>query len=471
MNLIGSSNALRQIGIDYLDDKADERPSALELCDRMQVLKESSAYHNSSTENSIDRMKDRELRILREQVDRLQQDVFAEEQRNKQLRVVSEELAKDGEEKERQLELLYQQLQERDEQLQVMSKSRTRGHCEERQYTESTGAEAQTRANQRKMDWKEAGRAPRGMIASCNAAVDGTTNTMYVNPPEASYVLTPRHKIYAFDSTNLTWYQLPNCPSHDCPSVIVGDLLTVIGGNQGSSVTNKLLSLTRESDGRAHGQWKWSEEFPPMPTKRFGQTALNTGTVLIVAGGMGEERTRLKTVEVMNIETQQWFSVVDLLEPLLHSFSAVIGDHVYLQGGWGKDKTFTKSVFTCSVTTLLLSRSSSKSLGTRLVSSLARSNRTTVWNRIANIPVADSTCASFGGKLLAVGGTQDSKDKPTSAIHMYSSSTNSWEIIGHMPTPRYWCYVAALCDDQLVVAGGMTDKGVTDTVEIAVCRN
>ena len=40
-----------------------------------------------------------------------------------------------------------------------------------------------------------------------------------------------------------------------------------------------------------------------------------------------------------------------------------------------------------------------------------------------------------------------------------------------MPTPRYWCYVAALRDDQLVVAGGMTDKGVTDTVEIAVCRN
>ena len=138
---------------------------------------------------------------------------------------------------------------------------------------------------------------------------------------------------------------------------------------------------------------------------------------------MGEERTRLKTVEVMNIETHQWSSAVDLLEPLFHSFSAVIGDRIYLQGGWGRDKTFTKLVFTCSVTSLLLS-CSSKSLGTRFLSTLSRSNRTTVWNRIADIPVTDSTCVSLHGKLLVVGG-EDSENKPTSAIHMYDSTTNS----------------------------------------------
>ena len=124
------------------------------------------------------------------------------------------------------------------------------------------------------------------MIASCNAAVDGST--MYVNPPKASCVLTSKHKVYAFDTTNSTWFKLPNCPTHDCPIIIVSDLVTVIGGNQGSCVTNKLLSLTREGSELVR---KWNEEFPPMPTKRFGQTAVNAGTVLIVAGGMGEERT------------------------------------------------------------------------------------------------------------------------------------------------------------------------------------
>ena len=457
IDLISYDNTLRQIGIDCLNDEADERPSALDLCDRMRVLKESSAYYNSLTERSTDKShveREKELRILREQVDNLQQEVFAEKQKNEQLKTLSEQLAKERRDKERQLELLHQQIQKINHELILKSKT----HSQESEYKVSTGAEARISANQGKLIWEQKGRAPRGMIASCNAAVDGST--MYVNPPEASYVLTPRHKVYAFDTTNSTWFQLPICPTHDCPIVIVGNLVTVIGGNQGSSVTNKLLSLTGESR-------EWREEFPPMLTKRFGQTAVNTGTVLIVAGGMGEERTRLKTVEIMNIETKQWSSAIDLPEPLFHSFSAVIGDHIYLQGGWGKDKTFTKSVFTCSVTTLILSRCS-KSLGTRFVSALSRSNKTTVWNRIADIPVSDSTCVSLGGKLLAVGG-EDSEDKPTSAIHMYNSSTNSWEVISHMPTPRYWCYVTALPDDHLMVVGGMTDKGVTDTVEIAKC--
>ena len=188
-------------------------------------------------------------------------------------------------------------------------------------------------------------------------------------------------------------------------------------------------------------------------------------TVLIVAGGMGKERTRLKTVEVMNIETHQWSSAVDLLEPLFHSFSSVIGDRIYLQGGWGGDKTFTKLVFMCSVTSLLLS-CSSKSLGIRFLNTLSRSNITTVWNKIADIPVTDSTCVSLCGKLLVIGG-QDSEDKPISAVHMYDSTTNSWEVISHMPTPRYWCYTAALSNSHLMVVGGMTNKGVTDTVEIS----
>ena len=131
------------------------------------------------------------------------------------------------------------------------------------------GAEQQIKADERKWEWKHVGKAPRGMIASFNPAVNG--KTVYVRPPDASYVLPPRDSIYAFDTTNSMWSQLPNCPAHDCPSVIIGNLLTLIGGNQGSRVTNKLFSLTGESSCR-----RWCEIFLPMPTKRFGQTALNT---------------------------------------------------------------------------------------------------------------------------------------------------------------------------------------------------
>jgi hypothetical protein len=41
----------------------------------------------------------------------------------------------------------------------------------------------------------------------------------------------------------------------------------------------QLFSLTGEGSGR-----RWSEEFPPMPTKREASMALCTGAALIVAG-------------------------------------------------------------------------------------------------------------------------------------------------------------------------------------------
>ena len=47
-------------------------------------------------------------------------------------------------------------------------------------------------------------------------------------------------------------------------------------------VTNQLFSFTMEG-----GVRRWTEKFPPMPTKQWGATALCTGTALIVAGGVG----------------------------------------------------------------------------------------------------------------------------------------------------------------------------------------
>ena len=57
---------------------------------------------------------------------------------------------------------------------------------------------------------------------------------------------------------------------------------------------------------------KWVEKFPPMPTRRVFATAVCTGTVLIVAGGMRENCEDLTTVEVLNTENSQWSTAADL---------------------------------------------------------------------------------------------------------------------------------------------------------------
>ena len=85
----------------------------------------------------------------------------------------------------------------------------------------------------------------------------------------------------------------------------------------------------------------------------------------------------------------------------------------------------------------------------------------------ADLPVTRSTCESFRGQLLAIGGEDDS-GKPTTAVHMYDATTNSWEIISHMTTGRYRCFTVVLPNNQLMVVGGMSGEQsvMTDTVEV-----
>ena len=116
-------------------------------------------------------------------------------------------------------------------------------------------------------------------------------------------------------------------------------------------------------------------------------------------------------------------------------------------------------MYTCSVHVLIQS----------CVSFLAsiRNRGARVWKEVAApSPVKWTTCVSVHGQLLTIGG-KDSDKKPTTAVHMYNPTTDSWEVISHMGTPRWQCIVAVLPNNQLVVVGGYTAANETDLVEFA----
>ena len=51
---------------------------------------------------------------------------------------------------------------------------------------------------------------------------------------------------------------------------------------------------------------------------------------------------------------------------------------------------------------------------------------------------------------------------------MYNPTTDSWEVISHMGTPRYNCIAAVLPNNQLMVVGGYTNGEIKiDSVELA----
>ena len=304
--------------------------------------------------------------------------------------------------------------------------------------------------------WRKSGRAPEKMRRGA-AVVDG--RVVYFKSGGSSVV-------HAYDSPTQQWSTLPKCPQVDFSLAVVSGLLTAIGGMLSGEATNTLLSLTGEDRGR-----KWSKEFPPMPTKRWLTAAVCSANCLIVAGGTTGEgllKDNLPTVEVMDTETCQWLTARSLPHPFGCASATICGDRLYLLGGCDTND-MTKSLLTCSVPDLLHPNQppSVPSLGERLKRALLLADQWQVWQKVADVPVYRSTCTTINGQLLAVGGW-DSNCSATGAVYRYNPTSNSWEVISHMPTARDQCLVAVLPSSELMVVGGCPSTiSKTDTVEIA----
>ena len=477
---VDPNHPLLPIAIDCLKDRDVERPSAQQLCERVAALKETSKYKNAYERVNDNSGKDGEC----EQIQSLQRNLEEKNhvvdqkdaiisEKEQQLRQYREELTQQVEqhrdmnqiiqrlemeknqavqekvEKERQLGRVNQQLEESERLIADFRKRNTeleeqlsvRNQAQEQKFNVKVNSGVVGRANI-KLGWREGEKAPCQMGRYYDTVVDDST--VYCRHGT-------NNKIYAYHIPSSNWSPMPDCPPRSGFAIaIISGLLTTIGG-YGNDVknTNKLFSLTREGSDR-----KWTEKFPPMPTKRYGVSAVCTGTALIVAGGAGDNEQSLKTVEVLNTETRQWHTATDLPEPLAESSLTLCGDIVYLLGGYNKGYDGTNSVYSCSLSSLLLP-TGSKSLVELLVSTLTQSTRDSTWNRVADLPVIFSTSVTLHGRLLAIGG-KDSDNKPTTAVRMYQPTTNSWEVISHMTTTRYRCLAAVLPDNQLMVVGGWT---------------
>ena len=493
ISTIDPNDTLLKVALDCLKDRDVERPSAQQICERVVALKEDPRYSESvkvvearsSAEQGRSDGRDRELRSLRQQhsqqVQELQQIIQSQTNRleeknqtiaeNEQVLVYNQETIAELKREKKQLEMasnqiiegknrelghVYQQLKKSQHALAQLSRQVT--EIDQLTNTESetskdsnkhdqlkpgagmeSKSELQKSGDWIKMAWREEEKAPCEMGNASNAVVDAGT----------VYVRVEKH-MYSYCSNTSTWSKLPDSPLYNCPSVIINNLLTLVGGfDRSDTLTNQLFSLTGEGSGR-----RWTEEFPPMPTKRRGSTALCTGTALVVAGGRKNDLFVIQTVEVLNTETLQWSTAADLPQPLSSASAAVCGDRVYILA--------ESCVYTCSIITLIQTHKS-------YLASM-RNRGTVLWKEVAVPPVKHTTCVSIHGRLLAVGGV-DSYYKSTTAIHMYNPVTDSWEVVSHMGTPRCLCVAAVLPNNQLMVVGSWAESTVylesTDIVEVA----
>ena len=239
--------------------------------------------------------------------------------------------------------------------------------------------------------------------------------------------------VFAYDSEKDDWSKLPECPQRSFGLAVINNLLTAVGGKASGlfsgGLTNRLVSFNGS---------KWVTIFPPMPTKRDRLAVISAQNYLIVAGGMREEWNVLSTVEVMNTDTREWYTAASLPEPFYYMSATVCGGRLYLLGGIDKRGSPTHAVFTCTLDSLIHSCHSPSQTP-------PHTNEAGVWQRIADVPMRCSTCTTLNGRVLAVGG-KDSHSTPTPNVYMYNGDSDSWSLVGHMSTARYWSLVVGLRD-------------------------
>ena len=321
--------------------------------------------------------------------------------------------------------------------------------------------------------WEEGKRAPERMLRGA-AVIEG--NTVYISPYGSQEVYSC-HVI----SWDQQWSTLASHPYSDFSLVLINGLLTSVGGHGSSGYINSLFSLTREGAKR-----QWSVVFPAMPTPRSGTASVTTEQALIVAGGLSGRR--LDTVEVMDIPSRQWSTASRLPHPFYRMSALLCGDHLYLAGGYDESGEASTSVLTCSLTDLLPSQSLEAKLH-RVRRTLLLASKTGVWRKARNLPIFHATLITLGGHLLAIGGEDnirkytaatlttlgghllaiggmDDSGERTAAVHCYDARTDFWHVVSQMKGARSRCLAAALPEDRLLVVGGLTTVGATDSLEI-----
>ena len=299
-----------------------------------------------------------------------------------------------------------------------------------------------------------------------NSEVIASGNTLYI----ASGRSTTIEAVHAYNlhSTSQSG-NLPDCPRKDYSLAIIDGLLTTIGG---SGASKKLYSLKCTGEGDTSGHRKWSERFPPMLIGRQWGTAVCTDEYLIVAGGCivknGKIVRVLDNVEVLDIRNSQWSVAASLPEPLCLASGVVIGgDTVHIGGGIDENEKATKSMYSCSLASLVkTSRPMRKSVAEFEIS---------MWDRFADLPADWSTCVSIGNSLLAVGGTyqppsdQSESSSPITSTAMskvfrYNPANESWDVVSYILSARSGCFAVKPSERELMVLGG-GDKGVE------ICEN
>ena len=242
------------------------------------------------------------------------------------------------------------------------------------------------------------------------------------------------------------WTKLPQYSARNFAMVSLANQLVLVGGYDSvkQKLTNQIALLTTGS---------WTSPYPPMKIARLFSTAVCFNNHIIVAGGHSD-RGYTSSVELLDVEARRWYTAESLPNPRNELKSTVIGNTLYLMGGWKRTCYATKVVYKVNLNELI----------TKAVSQKATP---TLWQVISDTPLKHSSPLSVGGSLLAVGGLDDRRNL-ISSIHLYQPDTRKWVKVGDLPTAHYSCTCSVLPSGDVIVAGGWAKRYISTTYFLVI---
>jgi len=256
--------------------------------------------------------------------------------------------------------------------------------------------------------------------------------------------------VFKYDCKEDKWSQLPICPSlHFGLTQLDGKLVTVGGRDVDELTPIKDVHIFEEDS------LTWNN-LPSLSEARCSPCAFSYKSVLVTAGGINrwkfdyEHSTRTNSVEVF--QDSQWHTTLPLPFALSAMSCAVINDTCYIIGGSKSGGLPNRQVCFVSIPSLLPT-------DTDLPECSKAATSSPKWE-YRNCPLFFSTPAEQGGNLLAIGG-KDDRNRPSSAVHKYMPSTNSWERIanGKLPETNYHAAAVSLEGGDIIIVGGRDKPG------------
>ena len=233
------------------------------------------------------------------------------------------------------------------------------------------------------------------------------------------------------------WTKLPEYTAKFFAMTSLANRLVLVGGRH-PSINKRTNQLAVFESG------EWTHPYPPMNIARCSSTAVSFNNHIIVAGGYDDKGRTLSSVEVLDVASRRWYIAQSLPNPRSKLKSTLIGNTLYLMGGWYHTVMPTKTVHHVDLNELI-------------AKALPNLDTPTLWQTLQEVPLVRSAPLSIGRSLLAVGGRDDSVN-PSSSIHLYQPDTRRWVKVGDLPTARDCCTCSVLPSGEVIVAGGLTDS-------------